>query len=79
MMSLSDILDLQDVMTTTSDEDIPDLEDIFWTLNVNYGLDKHLYSLNSLQMNYCWNIQNKVDMFITVNNMPHVTTEICEL
>ena len=29
MMHLSDISDLQDVMTTTSDEDIPDLEDIF--------------------------------------------------
>ena len=29
MMDLSDISDLQDVMTTTSDEDIPDLEDIF--------------------------------------------------
>ena len=29
MMDLSDILNLQDVMTTTSDEDIPDLEDIF--------------------------------------------------
>ena len=29
MIDLSDILDLQDVMTTTSDEDIPDLEDIF--------------------------------------------------
>ena len=33
MMDLSDISDLKDVMTTTSDEDIPDLEDIFglWT------------------------------------------------
>ena len=29
MMGLSDISNLQDVMTTTSDEDIPDLEDIF--------------------------------------------------
>ena len=29
MMDLSDIYDLQDVMTTTSDEDILDLEDIF--------------------------------------------------
>ena len=29
IMDLSDISDLQDVMTTTSDEDIPDLEDIF--------------------------------------------------
>ena len=29
MMDLSDISDLQDVMTTTSDEDIPDLEVIF--------------------------------------------------
>ena len=29
MMDFSDILDLQDVMTTTSNEDIPDLEDIF--------------------------------------------------
>ena len=29
MMDLSNISDLQDVMTTTSDEDIPDLEDIF--------------------------------------------------
>ena len=27
-MDLSDILDIQDVMTTTSDEDIPDLDDI---------------------------------------------------
>ena len=32
-MDLSDISDFQDVMTTTSDEDIPTLEDIFrlWT------------------------------------------------
>ena len=29
LMDLSDILDLQDVMTTTRDEDIPDLEDMF--------------------------------------------------
>ena len=29
MMDLSDIFNIQDVMTTTSDEDIPDLEDIF--------------------------------------------------
>ena len=29
MMDFSDISDIQDVMTTTSDEDIPDLEDIF--------------------------------------------------
>ena len=29
MMDLSDISDLQDMMTTTSDEDILDLEDIF--------------------------------------------------
>ena len=29
MMDLSDVSELQDVMTTTSDEDIPDLEDIF--------------------------------------------------
>ena len=29
MMDLSGILDSQDMMTTTSDEDIPDLEDIF--------------------------------------------------
>ena len=29
MMDLSDIWDIQDVMTTTSDEDNPDLEDIF--------------------------------------------------
>ena len=29
MTDLSDISDLQDVMTTTSDEDIPDLEDMF--------------------------------------------------
>ena len=29
MMDLSDISDIQDVMTTTSDEYIPDLEDIF--------------------------------------------------
>ena len=29
MMDHSDISDIQDVMTTTSDEDIPDLEDIF--------------------------------------------------
>ena len=28
-MDLSDISDIQDVMTTTSDEDIPDLEAIF--------------------------------------------------
>ena len=36
IVDLSDISDLQDVMTTTSDEDIPDLEDIFglrkWTI-----------------------------------------------
>ena len=29
MMDLNSISNLQDVMTTTSDEDIPDLEDIF--------------------------------------------------
>ena len=29
MMDLSDISDFQDVMTTTSDEDIPDLDDVF--------------------------------------------------
>ena len=29
MMDLCDISDLQDVMTTTSDEETPDLEDIF--------------------------------------------------
>ena len=51
MMDLSDISNIQDVMATTSDEDIPDLEDFFWTLNMDYGLHKHLYSLNSLQMN----------------------------
>ena len=28
-MDLSDISDLQDVMTTTSEEDIPEIEDIF--------------------------------------------------
>ena len=30
VMDLSDISDFQDVMTTTSDGDIPDLEDILW-------------------------------------------------
>ena len=29
MMDLSDISDLQDVMTATSDEDIPDLDNVF--------------------------------------------------
>ena len=29
MMDLSNISDIKDVVTTTSDEDIPDLEDIF--------------------------------------------------
>ena len=29
IMDLSDIPDFQDMMTTTSDEDIPDLDDIF--------------------------------------------------
>ena len=29
MMDLSNIYDFQDVMTTTSDEDIPDLDDVF--------------------------------------------------
>ena len=29
MMDLSNISDFQDVMTTTSDEDIPDLDDVF--------------------------------------------------
>ena len=27
-----------------------------------------LYSLNSLQMNYCWTIQNKMDMFRNIDN-----------
>ena len=35
MMDLGDISDLQDVMTTTSGEGIPDLEDI---LDFEYGL-----------------------------------------
>ena len=48
MMDLDDISDFQDVMTTTSDEDIPDLDDVFLTLNTNCDLDKHLSSLNSL-------------------------------
>ena len=34
MMDLSDIFDFQDVMTTTSNEDIPDVEDI---LDFEYG------------------------------------------
>ena len=51
MMDLNDISDFQDVMTTTSDEDIPDLDDVFWNLNMNYGLDKHLYSLHELLEN----------------------------
>ena len=41
MMDLSDILNFQDVMTTTSDEDIPYLADILGLPNVDYGLDKH--------------------------------------
>ena len=47
LMDLSDISsDLPDIMTTTSDDDIPDLVDI-WTLNTwitsntEYGLHKH--------------------------------------
>ena len=47
MMDVSDILDLQDMMTTTSDEDIPDLEDIS---DFEYGLHKHSYSLHSFKM-----------------------------
>ena len=35
MMDLSDISDFQDVMTTTSDEDIPDLDDV---LDFEHGL-----------------------------------------
>ena len=51
MMDLSDIFDFQDVMTTTSDEDIPDLDDVFklwiWTL-----VCINIYILfDSLQMN----------------------------
>ena len=29
MLDFSDISDFQDVMTTTGDEDIPDLDDVF--------------------------------------------------
>ena len=45
MMDLSDVSDIQEVMMTTSDEDIPDLEDILY---MHYGLHKNMYSL---QMN----------------------------
>ena len=34
----------------------------FWTLNMNYGLDK--YSLNSLQINYHRNVKTQQNMFI---------------
>ena len=49
MMDLSDIFDFQDVMTITSDEDIPDLEDIFrlWTWTVvwiNFYTPQTLYT-----------------------------------
>ena len=50
MMDLSDISDIVDVMKTTIHEDIPGLEDIFglsiWTM----VCIKHIYSLNSLQV-----------------------------
>ena len=36
----SDIFDFPDVMTTTSDEDIPNLEDVFWTLKMDISLHK---------------------------------------
>ena len=38
------------------------------TLNMDYGLDEHLYSLNSLQMNYCWTIRKKMDTFRNTDN-----------
>ena len=58
IMTLSDISDLQDVMTTTSDEGIPDLEDIFRLWIMDYALNElmqklcesrwiHLYTLTT--------------------------------
>ena len=47
MMDLSDIFNFPDVMTTASDEDIPDLDNV---LDLEYGLNKLLYSSNFLHM-----------------------------
>ena len=40
MMDLSDTFDFPDVMATTSNEDIPDLDDVFGPLNMDNSLDK---------------------------------------
>ena len=39
-MDLSDIFDFQDVITTTSDEDIPNLEDVLQILNIDSSLHR---------------------------------------
>ena len=41
-MDLSDIFNFPDVITTASDEDIPSLKDVFWTLNLDSSLHKTL-------------------------------------
>ena len=47
MMDLSDTFNFPDIMTTTSNEDIPDLDD---DLDLEYGLNKVLYSSNFQHM-----------------------------
>ena len=58
MMDLSDILDIQDVITTTSDEDIPDLDIVFglwiWTMICINIYNPSLYP-HELMQNYMMN------------------------
>ena len=84
MMDLSDILDLQDVMTTTIDEDIPDLEDSFrlwiWTMVcINIYTP---WTISSELMQNCTkhNVLSTMEYaYKHWSHMSHVAVRICEL
>ena len=44
---------------------------------MDYGLDKHLYSLNDLQNELMQNCVKQDNMFINTDHMYHVTMTIC--
>ena len=44
---------------------------------MNYGLDEHLYSLNSLQNELMQSCVKKMDIFINTDHMSHVTMGVC--
>ena len=77
MIDLSDIWDLQDVMTTTSDEDIPDLEDIFglwiWTM-----VWINIYTPWTLsKMNWYRTVWNKMDIYKCWLHVPCDYENLC--